>query len=99
MAAAQGQHTEPGRSAVLDGPAVRRWAAVGLAALVAAQEEIDRLNVYPVPDADTGTNLVRTMQAGVEALAAAEVGSDADSLASVCETLATALLRGAEPRP
>ncbi|HVD63087.1 MAG TPA: DAK2 domain-containing protein, partial [Lapillicoccus sp.] len=95
MAAEHDQHTEPGRVAVLDGPAVRRWAGVGLAALVAAREEIDRLNVYPVPDADTGTNLVRTMQAGVEALAAAGAGPGADSLASVCETLATALLRGA----
>jgi fatty acid kinase len=95
VAAAHDQHPGAGRSAVLDGPAVRRWADVGLAALVAAQEEIDRLNVYPVADADTGTNLVRTMRAGVEALAAARPEPGADSLAAVCETLASALLRGA----
>jgi DAK2 domain fusion protein YloV len=75
----------------LDGPALRRWAAAGLAALVGARAEIDRLNVYPVPDADTGTNLVRTMQAGVEALA----GETSVALAAVSDTLATALLRGA----
>lgn len=80
---------------MLDGPAVRRWAGVGLAALVAAQTEIDDLNVYPVPDSDTGTNLVRTMRAGVDALAAGPVGPGSDSLTWVCETLATAVLRGA----
>jgi DAK2 domain fusion protein YloV len=76
---------------VLDGPAVRRWADAGLAGLVAARAEIDGLNVYPIPDADTGTNLVRTFQAGVEALLA----EDAETLGAVSETLATAVLRGA----
>src|SRR3954447_13848190 len=76
---------------VLDGPAVRRWADAALAGLVAARAEIDGLNVYPIPDADTGTNLVRTFQAGVEALLA----DGTDGLAAVSETLATAVLRGA----
>jgi DAK2 domain fusion protein YloV len=76
---------------VLDGPAVRRWADAGLAGLVAARAEIDGLNVYPIPDADTGTNLVRTFQAGVEALLA----ESTDALGAVSETLATAVLRGA----
>jgi uncharacterized protein len=94
-AGAQGDPAGTAALALLDGPALRRWADVGLAALVAARTEIDRLNVYPVPDADTGTNLVRTMRAGVEALGAQPTGPDSDSLASVTETLATALLRGA----
>lgn len=98
MVAGQGEPSEVAGGAgvaVLDGPTVRRWADAGLAALVAARAEIDLLNVYPVPDADTGTNLVRTMQAGVDALSAAAGGADSDSLAEVCDTLATALLRGA----
>lgn len=33
-----------------------------LAALVKYQDEINRLNVYPVPDGDTGTNMVLTMK-------------------------------------
>src|SRR5690606_1422537 len=33
-----------------------------------AREEIDALNVYPVPDGDTGTNLFLTMEAVVQAL-------------------------------
>ena len=42
---------------VLDAAAVRRWYRSGLAALEASRAEIDSLNVFPVADADTGTNL------------------------------------------
>ncbi|HEU4423452.1 MAG TPA: DAK2 domain-containing protein [Pilimelia sp.] len=52
----------------LDAAAVRRWCASGLAALRRHQREIDDLNVYPVPDGDTGTNLVLTLAAAEEAL-------------------------------
>jgi DAK2 domain fusion protein YloV len=55
----------------LDAVAVRRWCANGLAALRRHQREIDDLNVYPVPDGDTGTNLVLTLAAADEALKAA----------------------------
>ena len=41
----------------LDAAAARRWARTGCEALEQAREEIDDLNVYPVPDGDTGTNL------------------------------------------
>lgn len=54
----------------LDAAAVRRWCDGGLDALRAHQREIDELNVYPVPDGDTGTNLVLTLTAAREALAA-----------------------------
>src|SRR3990172_2498031 len=33
-----------------------------LAALMEYEDEINRLNVYPVPDGDTGTNMVLTMK-------------------------------------
>jgi len=52
----------------LDGTAVRRWCVGGLAALKRHQGEIDRLNVYPVPDGDTGTNMVLTFTAAAQAL-------------------------------
>ncbi|MEU4428251.1 DAK2 domain-containing protein, partial [Actinoplanes sp. NPDC024001] len=52
----------------LDAAAVRRWCGGGLEALRAHQREIDELNVYPVPDGDTGTNLVLTLTAAREAL-------------------------------
>ncbi len=54
----------------LDAAAVRRWCAAGLDALRRHQQEIDDLNVYPVPDGDTGTNLVLTFTSAAEALAA-----------------------------
>ncbi|MEV1147624.1 DAK2 domain-containing protein, partial [Micromonospora sp. NPDC049799] len=53
----------------LDAAAVRRWCAGGLAALKRHQGEIDDLNVYPVPDGDTGTNLVLTLTSAQQALA------------------------------
>ena len=43
-------------------PTVVRFAEVALDALGAAREEIDALNVYPVPDGDTGTNLFLTLE-------------------------------------
>ncbi|WP_027658860.1 DAK2 domain-containing protein [Salinispora fenicalii] len=53
----------------LDAAAVRRWCAGGLVALKRHQGEIDHLNVYPVPDGDTGTNLVLTLTSAQQALA------------------------------
>jgi DAK2 domain fusion protein YloV len=53
----------------LDAAAVRQWCAGGLAALKRHQREIDELNVYPVPDGDTGTNLVLTLTSAQRALA------------------------------
>lgn len=53
----------------LDAAAVRRWCTSGLAALRRHQGEIDGLNVYPVPDGDTGTNLVLTLTSAQQALA------------------------------
>ncbi|QMU78940.1 DAK2 domain-containing protein [Streptacidiphilus sp. PB12-B1b] len=50
----------------LDAPAVRTWCRLSLAALGQAREEIDALNVYPVPDGDTGTNLYLTVESAAE---------------------------------
>ncbi|MGZ4551555.1 MAG: hypothetical protein ACXVXK_18655 [Blastococcus sp.] len=49
--------------ATLDLPTILRFAELCLAALGEAREEIDALNVYPVPDGDTGTNLFLTFEA------------------------------------
>jgi DAK2 domain fusion protein YloV len=53
---------------VLDVPAVRAWCLDALDALGRAREEIDALNVFPVPDGDTGTNLFLTLEAAAAAL-------------------------------
>ena len=61
---------------------VLRFTEVAARALEAAREEVDALNVYPVPDGDTGTNMSMTAQAAVNALADLEDGA-ADDLAAV----------------
>jgi DAK2 domain fusion protein YloV len=60
--------------AELDGDALVRWVTASRDALEAARAEIDELNVYPVPDGDTGTNLHSTVAAAVAALAAETAG-------------------------
>ncbi|WP_354642454.1 DAK2 domain-containing protein [Kitasatospora camelliae] len=52
----------------LDAPSVRTWCRLALTALGQAREEIDALNVYPVPDGDTGTNLYLTVESAASAL-------------------------------
>jgi uncharacterized protein len=68
----------PGREGAL------ALARAALAALEASRQRIDDLNVYPVPDGDTGTNMTLTVRSGVEAL---ERDPDAD--------VARAILMGA----
>ncbi|MEY9935737.1 DAK2 domain-containing protein [Streptacidiphilus sp. MAP5-3] len=50
----------------LDAQAVRNWCRLSLAALGQAREEIDAINVYPVPDGDTGTNLYLTVESATQ---------------------------------
>src|SRR5438093_7537651 len=54
---------------ILGAPELRRATLAALEAFRSRQDEIDAANVYPVPDGDTGTNLVLTMNAVAEALA------------------------------
>jgi len=75
---------------VLDASAVRSWCAAGRVALAAARQEIDDLNVYPVPDGDTGTNLLLTMEA-VEAALAEATGD----MAATVRAMAHGALMGA----
>jgi len=51
----------------LDAAAARRWAVVTRAAFASRRAEIDALNVFPVPDGDTGTNLYLTFDAALDA--------------------------------
>ena len=52
----------------LDAVALRRWCAVALEGLRRHEAEINALNVYPVRDNDTGTNLVLTLTSAWQAL-------------------------------
>jgi DAK2 domain fusion protein YloV len=54
----------------LDEAAVGRWSRAVVDALFGARSRLDELNVFPVPDGDTGTNLLLTAEAGHAALTA-----------------------------
>src|SRR6476469_6841003 len=54
--------------ATFDLDVVRRFADLAVEGLSATREEIDALNVYPVPDGDTGTNMYLTVEAARDAL-------------------------------
>ncbi|MEU9402543.1 DAK2 domain-containing protein [Streptomyces sp. NPDC048242] len=83
----------------LDALAVRTWCGGALRALGRAREEIDAINVYPVADGDTGTNLYLTMEsaaAAVEAVFAGyETGTGRPSLADAVRAMAHGALIGA----
>ncbi|MFF4504018.1 DAK2 domain-containing protein [Streptomyces sp. NPDC001401] len=86
-----------------DALAVRTWCGLALEALGRAREEIDAINVYPVADGDTGTNLYLTVESAVGAVeavfAAHEVGAHVSvkpSLADAVRAMAHGALIGAQ---
>ena len=56
------------------------------------REDINRLNVYPVPDGDTGTNMALTVEAVCRELGDADPGGRLDG---VCRAMAHGSLMGA----
>lgn len=80
----------PDTLAAIDLPTLRRFTDVALAALADAREEIDALNVYPVPDGDTGTNLFLTFESAREGLL--DAAPDGDLVAALAGFARGALL-------
>lgn len=83
---------------LLDAPAVRRWCGAAASALAERRAEIDALNVYPIPDGDTGTNLDLTLRSALEALKSAhpDVGSAAgEGAAAGAGVMLAAMAHGA----
>lgn len=60
------------RLSVLDSAALLDWARASVEGLISRSDEINRLNVFPVADADTGTNMLFTMRSAVNAAEASE---------------------------
>ncbi|GAA5122931.1 DAK2 domain-containing protein [Alloalcanivorax gelatiniphagus] len=77
----------------LDG--VARFVDIATDALSVAREEIDALNVYPVPDGDTGTNMFLTVSSARDALREARAVDPGLSLGDGMAVLARAALMGA----
>lgn len=59
--------------------------------IVRHKKEVDELNIFPVPDGDTGTNMSMTITAAAKALSE----SEGTSVAEVTKITASAMLRGA----
>jgi uncharacterized protein len=78
----------------LDATALRDWAHAAVDELITYTDEINRLNVFPVADADTGTNMLFTMRAAC-ANADSEVGPEYSDVSAVAAALADGALRGA----
>jgi DAK2 domain fusion protein YloV len=74
-----------------DGQGLKRLLEAGTAWLDRHMEAINSLNVFPVPDGDTGTNMLLTMQAALEEIA----NSPEHSVSAIAHTAAHGALMGA----
>jgi uncharacterized protein len=77
---------------LLDAPALRDWAHTAVSDLITHIDEINRLNVFPVADSDTGANMLFTMRS---ALAEANAGAGADGGSGCAARVTAALSAGA----
>lgn len=76
---------------LFDGPSLLDAFRSGSQLLASRSGQVNALNVFPVPDGDTGTNMTATMRAAVQAAGEA----DAASASAVAERLAFGALMGA----
>ena len=74
----------------LTGEQLRQAVIAGAHRVIAHRDILNRINVFPVPDCDTGSNLTATMQAIITGL-----NQSPPSLAAVSATVATSALTGA----
>ncbi len=75
----------------IDGALFARMIVHGSAAISAQKQQINELNVFPVPDGDTGTNMSMTMGAAAQEMSKKSYSS----VGAAANATANALLRGA----
>ena len=75
----------------MDGPLFKRALLGSLSWLSSNHEEVNRLNVFPVPDGDTGTNMLLTLQSAVEDIKE----SDAAEVSKIAKLASHGSLMGA----
>lgn len=75
----------------LNGVQFKELIVSGAKNLRAHYQEVDNLNVFPVPDGDTGTNMCRTIEGGVSNI----VKEDSKSLSDIACVLSKGMLLGA----
>ena len=78
-------------TSLLDGVLFTKLIGCGTAGLAAKVDEINALNVFPIPDGDTGENMYLTLSGGYAAL----TRSPSDELSRAAETLASGMLMSA----
>ncbi|HEX7734784.1 MAG TPA: DAK2 domain-containing protein [Ktedonobacteraceae bacterium] len=83
--------SRPRRISVFDGQDFKKALLSGAAWLEEHREQINALNVFPVPDGDTGSNMSKTMQAAVKGI----VDSDETAAGVISAKLAHGALLGA----
>ncbi|TSB17607.1 DAK2 domain-containing protein [Streptomyces benahoarensis] len=79
----------------LDAAAIRTWCGLALEALGRERARIDAINVYPVADGDTGTNLYLTVESAARAVEAAFDGHASAGTAPCLADAAGAMAHGA----
>lgn len=77
---------------MLSGKTLRDAIISGANNIINNKESVDELNVFPVPDGDTGTNMSMTIR---NAVAELNMLSDSVTVETVAQTAASAMLRGA----
>ncbi len=75
--------------------AVQAWAEASLAALGEERVAIDALNVFPVPDGDTGTNMLLTVESACAAIDDAFDAAEVEGTRAQTSDVAAAMARGA----
>ncbi|MBY4380367.1 DAK2 domain-containing protein [Rhodococcus fascians] len=78
----------------IDASGLRRWAYRCVDSLTARCDEIDALNVFPIPDSDTGTNLMFTFRAAVESMRSAGPAAGAGAIGRALAVGAVSGARG-----
>lgn len=89
MGTAEDHHSD---DLLLDARTLRHWAHTAVSDLITHIDEINRLNVFPVADSDTGANMLFTMRS---ALAEANAGANTDSGSACVARAAAAMSAGA----
>ena len=79
------------KTPTIDGDQYKKLMMAGLTWLRTNQESVNALNVFPVPDGDTGTNMVLTLQAAYDEIS----NSSEKNVGPLAEKLAHGALMGA----
>ena len=76
---------------IIDGQLFAKMIAGGIANLKMNAQEVNDLNVFPIPDGDTGENMYLTLQGGYESMQT----HTGDSLGEISHAVAQGMLLGA----